>query len=440
MVSLILSRWIRRNWNCTRPAVRQISSSSSSSSAATATVTAPWLKIKDSVEDDVNMFYNFFNVADKTVEKIAKDEISKKGGLVVGSSHGWLALYKQRTKSEDNYDLLLHNPLSHRSVNLPSIETLSIPTCTDFISIFELNRPKKVILSCSPDDENECRAIMSFGPDDRLAFCCPGLGNEWTPIGDLFHENDRINEEFFGRCSDNTRVPRFYEDFVYSTRRKKLFCATKFDNFESWDLADIANPKMNWKTADDDMDFDDDNYPWTVRSDLEYLLKKDFCSSFKYLVFAERSDRLFLVRRNVMKEIGTLENNDGSLHYFKNEDAPYLTIGFDVHELIVDDPKKGELRYMNGELDGMAFFIGSTGHGVVVEDEQKGVEPDSIYFTDPKELTPDPYEQDLGLYGGHDLGIFNYRQRTFSTCYYPRDPLDMNKIDPTPTWFTPSPN
>ncbi|KAL9158636.1 hypothetical protein ABFS82_08G082300 [Erythranthe guttata] len=101
---------------------------------------------------------------------------------------------------------------------------------------------------------------------------------------------------------------------------------------------------------------------------------------------------------------------------------------------------------MDGKLDGMAFFIGSTAHGFVIEDKDKmmeNVKPNSIYFTDRKELTSEPYDDynkpTRTLCGGHDLGIFNYENKTFSSCYYPCDPGNIRRIEPTPTWFMPSP-
>ncbi|KAL7116472.1 hypothetical protein ACP275_03G007000 [Erythranthe tilingii] len=103
--------------------------------------------------------------------------------------------------------MYLYNPVSQSIFDLPS---------------FPISVPSKVILSSSPE-EDSCRAIMSFGPQNRLHYCCPSRSNEWTPMGDLFHEN------------------------VYEEGQKLLFCTNNSDyNFECWDL---ANPKRVWKTG-----------------------------------------------------------------------------------------------------------------------------------------------------------------------------------------------
>ncbi|XP_012832762.1 PREDICTED: uncharacterized protein LOC105953635 [Erythranthe guttata] len=431
---ILRRRSIFRNWICGgQPSVRRISSSSSEHAAAA----APWLLIKDCFH---KMFYNFYNLGDDKVERLSK---KGKDGTLVGSSHGWLALYMWRHKYDKwnySFDVILYNPVSRLSVNLPPVDTLPFYSS-------EYNRPRKVILSCSPDKgDDSCRAIMSFGPEHRLAVCCLGRhSNEWTPIGDLFHQNEPINDK-----SGFTKIPRVYEDFVFSKKKNLLFCATKYDNFECWDLRG-ASPTLIWKKGNDEMEYNEDNYPWSARSPEEHAMKRDTCCSFKYLVFAEKSDRLFLVRRIVMERIRPKDPHRTYWRYKPGND-PYLTYGFEVHELIVDEKKreKGEMKYMNGTLDGMAFFIGSTGHGFVIEEEnddripinkKKNVNPDSIYFTDTKELTLhqiNEAEDELYGSGGHDIGIFDYEKKTFSPCYYPPDIRRISRIDPAPTWFNPS--
>ncbi|KAL9158635.1 hypothetical protein ABFS82_08G082200 [Erythranthe guttata] len=321
MASLMLRRLIyRAAASAARSScVRRISSTSSS---AAVQAHAPWLMIGDSFDEEGEfnkLVYNFYNVGDKQV--ISVDKKRGKDGVVVGSSNGWLALYKLgrdlyrwRCSGIYGFEMFLYNPLSHRSVNLPSIQTPYVSSDTyGPISRDQIRLPNKVIVSSSPkyDEEEECVAIMSFSPYHRLAYCSPGRSFCWTPL-----------------CSfDN---PVFYEDFVYSTTRKQLFCTTKCDNFESWDFQDPRSPRLNWKmVASDDVDYDPDNYPLSPLLKQEYALKKDFCWSVKYLVFAELSDRLFLVRRHLMEKITS---------YNALRHPPYQTIGFDVHELITVDP------------------------------------------------------------------------------------------------------
>ncbi|XP_012857515.1 PREDICTED: uncharacterized protein LOC105976800 [Erythranthe guttata] len=363
---------------------------------------APWLLIENRIEDIVNnKCYNFYSMSDQSIRHESKDGRAE-DGILVGSSHGWLALYKWR--QDFNYlDMFLYNPRTNQYVDLPPIETSSPRILKKDIPNY---RPTKVILSCSPqqdDDKQECRAIMSFGPLDRLACCRPEHSKQWT----FFKEHEAITEQ----VSSRSWFPRIYKDFVYSLARNKLLCVTRCDNYECWDLDNPFSPKLIWRLADNETS----HRTWT------------------YLVFAEKIDRLFVVHRHVMTNIG-----------------PYQTTGFKVYELIVDaDEKGGDLRLMDDTLDGMAFFIGSTGHGFVLGDgddeemimmDNNNVKPNSIYFTDPKELTPLPWDEDTVTHGGHDIGVFNYKDQTFSSCYYPRDLRNLKrKIVPTPTWFMPSP-
>ncbi|KAL8039181.1 hypothetical protein ABFX02_10G018100 [Erythranthe guttata] len=85
-------------------------------------------------------------------------------------------------------------------------------------------------------------------------------------------------------------------------------------------------------------------------------------------------------------------------------------------------------------LDGLVLFIGLN-HGFVLRgDEFPELKPDSIYFTD----TYSPLDLLENTYGGHDLGIFNYKDGTFSPCYYPCDHESIQRIEPSPMWFTPN--
>ncbi|KAL7116439.1 hypothetical protein ACP275_03G005000 [Erythranthe tilingii] len=383
MASSMLRRSIFRNLICARPTLgRRISSSSEHAAAA------PWLLIEDSVEDGV-LYNNFYSMSDKKIiKKEAKytKSSTKDIGMVVGSSHGWLALCNSGGSSfnNNNNNMYLYNPVSQSIFDLPS---------------FPMSVPSKVILSSSPE-EDSCRAIMSFGPQNRLLYCCPGRSNEWTPIDD--------------EAETSTPYPTIYNDFVYSKGQKLLFSINSSDMFECWDLADLANPKQIWK----------------IRCGVSW-------STWRYLVFAEQSERLFLVDRYVVENIRP---------YGATRDGPHQTFSFYVIELIVnltandEDDEDDKLKLIGmATLDGMAFFVGSTGHGVVIEETvENNVEPNSIYFTDTKELTPPPWDHDK-RYGGHDVGVFNYEEKNFSPFYYSHDIRNFRRINnPAPTWFSPS--
>ncbi|EYU30587.1 hypothetical protein MIMGU_mgv1a009626mg [Erythranthe guttata] len=321
-------------------------------------------------------------------------------------------------------DMFLYNPLTHRHVNLPP---LSIPKHK-----FRKGQgcPVKLILSSPPDEDEDgkCRAVMFFGNEHRLAYCCPGRSKEWIPLGDLFHDNEG-------------RIPWMYQDIIYSHTKQSLFCMTVCSDFESWDLRDPHSPIMNWKLLNHDMPLfaaADNRCPRCGKGNADRLKSSSF-ELFKYLVFDERSDRLFVVSRRVKIHRGPNGYHDYSF--------PYQTVGFVVDQIIVlpggnDGEKKKELRRMDGNLDGMSFFIGAKGHGFVVvpnEDNYNGhVEPNCIYFTDSHQLTPRPWSKKKVSCGGHDIGIFNYENSTFSSCYYPRDLESARRMNPAPTWFTPS--
>ncbi|GFP92570.1 hypothetical protein PHJA_001401200 [Phtheirospermum japonicum] len=86
------------------------------------------------------------------------------------------------------------------------------------------------------------------------------------------------------------------------------------------------------------------------------------------------------------------------------------------------------------------MFIGLNHSFALPAAEYPGLIPNSIYFTDVlRDNTPLKRWVD-SIYGCHDVGIFNYENRTFSPCYYPRDFQSIKKIKPPPIWFTSSPH
>ncbi|KAK6129299.1 hypothetical protein DH2020_037008 [Rehmannia glutinosa] len=371
-------------------------------------------------------FYNFYSVADNKVLTVNKSPVAAAGksgldvpdddAVFVGSSHGWLGLSNKR-----NHDFFLSNPLSRRHIKIPSIRSLPLPeenwTWPSGHGVL------KIIISGSPDED--CRAMMSFGPERRLAFCCPGRSTEWTPIGALVHEDGEID-------GLHGITARSYEDYVYSSKERVFFCATQFGCLESWDLRDPGSPRLDWEVNVYDMDVE--NYPWADRSEEELEIKL-MCRNMQYLVFSEQSSQLFLITRLVMEQVLLDGSYVVDLESRIDEGYPHKTIGFDVHRI---DREKGELWYMDGSLDGLAFFIGSN-HGFALSaSDFPGLKPNSIYYTEAKEYTFSNWGNDKN-YGGHDIGIFDYGNKTFSSCYYPNDVQNMKKIVPAPFWFTPSP-
>ncbi|KAL3637034.1 hypothetical protein CASFOL_019333 [Castilleja foliolosa] len=385
-------------------------------------IDSPWLMLPPSFKDDDDeMVYNFYSLSENKVlsfnKRDPKDEnptlSPADDSKIVGSSHGWLALFDPST-----YDLYLSNPLTRKHIKLPPIHNLPIPQ----------NNLKggyrcvsKLIISGSPH-EDECRAIMSFDSTNKLAFCSLGrLKTEWTPIGDTVHKHRSFS------------VPRVYEEFVYSSRQKLFFCLTgsTSDDLEGWDFNDPNSPRIDWV---DVSLLKDEYYHWLDQKQDSLPPEILYCRPLRYLVFSEESNRLFLVTRHLVEQ---MEPDNSYVENLESDMYPYKTIEFDVHEI---DREGRRLSYMEGCLDGMSMFIGLN-HSFLISGAAgtgDGVKPNCIYFTDDKELTPSDYWEVNELFGGHDIGIFDYENKTISSCYYPCDLNSFKRIKPAPIWFTPS--
>ncbi|KAL8060960.1 hypothetical protein ABFX02_02G057600 [Erythranthe guttata] len=391
---------------------------------------SPWLVLPPSLEKE--MYFNFYMLAENRVVKINSNTQPSSLPLInyVGSSHGWLAY----SHYED--EQFICNPLTRRRIYLPSIQSLPVETIYPDYNFYT----SKLILSRSPDDvdeEDDCIAMISYDDNERLAFCrlsrrAGGSGDtEWTPIGKPYFELD-----------DKT-FKREYQDFVYSAKRKLFFCVTQYAEIEAWDLRDPRSPPkmipLDFLKPDDD----DENHPWGSVGKLDECELKEMFDSVKYLVVCEQTDQLFLVRRYVA------DRKPAHYHTPVPPGFPYNTISFDVYEI---DIEKRELRYMESSLNGLAMFIGIN-HGFAIQGGN-GINPDSIYFTDAKEYTPDYLDEDSEI-GGHDIGVFDYAKRDFAPCYnYPIEERTFSanlrlpraasgadkikRIEPPPMWFTPS--
>lgn len=82
----------------------------------------------------------------------------------------------------------------------------------------------------------------------------------------------------------------------------------------------------------------------------------------------------------------------------------------------------------------MTLFIGIN-HGFALSAaDYPDLKPDAVYFTDI-ETDDYPFHDNIG--GGHDIGIFNYRNKTLSPCYYPCDYRSIKRVSPPPFWFIP---
>ncbi|KAL3647779.1 hypothetical protein CASFOL_008747 [Castilleja foliolosa] len=347
------------------------------------------------------MVYNMYNLAQNKLLKFNnKKLIPEENTRFVGSSHGWLALLDER-----NRGLILTNPITRCHVELP-------PYLSNPFSGF------RVIISCGAEQE-ECKAMMIYN-GHSLEFCRPGRSpTEWTQLG--VHLCPLKN----------------YEDLVYSSRHNLLFCianAVYTYDFEAWDVA-YDPPRLHWEHRAD----------WQACGVYSKRLCREknllpaktclWCNTFKYLVFVEQTDQLFFVTRHIVSQMAL----DGSpMKDLAKDSYPYKTISFDVHK--VDwklDGEGGRLSHVDGgSLDGLAMFVGVNHSFAVLATEDNGLKPNSIYFTNDKGLIPDkdlyPKEWLNWKQGDHDIGIFDYENKTIS-CYDPCDLQNFKRVT-EPIW------
>ncbi|CAA0819225.1 Protein of unknown function (DUF295 [Striga hermonthica] len=370
------------------------------------------------VECGGNMLYN---LAESKIERLRStldgDDIDAK---FVGSSHGWIVVLNR-----SNHGLLLWNPITQVRINLPSLLTLPDPqiNCCGIVS--------KLILSCSPDqDVDQCRAMMIFGPLDRLAFCQPGRSTHWTPIGHFYWYKNL----YWEADDDDEDHARRYADCVYSTTQKLFFCYVMW-RLECWDLGDLECPRICWSEIV--------CYTPGVASEQETMALSFTTASYpnvmiqKFLVVAEEMNQLFLLDRHVCLRMGPDGTYRPLIYFGKyrgwDDHFPHQTFAFDAFKIDYISAKLIKTS-MEGSLDGLAMFIGKNHSFAISTPTIHGLEKDCIYFTDTNRHQP-PVGS---TYGGHDIGIYHYATRTFSDCFYPRNTNKIKKIVPAPIWFTPN--
>ncbi|CAA0820289.1 Putative F-box protein [Striga hermonthica] len=378
---------------------------------------SPWLMLPPAFDVTVtgaaSFSYKFYNPADNKVVSLDtgkscrhERELTHLDMCFAGSSRGWLALLSP------SFDLFLYNPISRRHIKLPPVRDLpEFPPGSPVIY--------KLILSCSPDTPN-CRAIILYNSMYALAFCCPGFSKEWTHIGE--HQwLDPNSGEPFRNLEDG------YWDCVYSTRHEALFTLTRDGVLESWDLRDphslravkIAEVRTRGRC----------NFSYRKR---QPQLKLS-CESVDHLIVFGQD--LFVVTHfcvDCFDFDGLYVDSSDPYQETHLRGLPYVTIAFKVYKY---NPENQDVKKVKS-LDGLALFVGYHGDSFALPAaEFPGLEPNSIYFTNGLDDVICP---DVPI-GGHDIGIFNYKNKTVLPCYYPSDVKNMSKIFPGPTWFFPSP-
>ncbi|XP_057801246.1 uncharacterized protein LOC131016545 [Salvia miltiorrhiza] len=327
-------------------------------------VASPWMMLPPSyIPGGRDMVYNFYSpIKDEVVSlnnRGGKEEtrVIHSHNMVVGSSHGWLSVINGSTKG-----MFLSNPISGRLIELPPIA--GKPFSAEDTAFC----PWKVILSCSPDQE-DCLALMIIGCSERVAFCRPGRSNKWTPLGDWFEEKKGF---------------RICLDYVYSAARKSFIGFVHWPvELKGWDVSDPLSPTplpLNWLGR------------------IKYN-NSGVCFSSPYLV--AHSDQLFLVRR----------------HY---KAQGRQTISYYVYR--VDGDHSGEELELCSSLDDLVMFVGLNHSFAVKASLFPKLKPNSIYFSDAR-FTSNFFQTQI-------IEVFDYQNKTCSPLYFPS--LHLNDITPMP--------
>nr|XP_027103375.1 uncharacterized protein LOC113724696 [Coffea arabica] len=375
-------------------------------------------------------FYDYYySLAENRVKSITAAESSCSGmqnseddALCIGSSHGWLAIVNRLNDS-----VFLFNPITQRRIELPSIRTL--PVHDPIYRTLPVHDPifcktiGAIAASSSPEAAAEdCRFMISYYSVEargyKLAFCCPSRGEKsWT-------------------CLQSPLVD--YNCIVYS-RRHRMFVAVNTDlEMECWDLSNPLSPK---RTRIKNLKVDVEEYPCydslRTEAEEEEFLEKLVSHDRLFLVpYADHdssssssSGQFFWVTKYTAYSVN---QEDGSFVDDPDWTLPYKTWTFDVHKFNLTDKV---LRYMDNSLEDHATFIGMNDSFSLSAKDFPEVRPNSIYFTDDYYLSSGRNKS----WGGHDVGIYNYKDKTFEDCYFPCDYKNIRRIEPYPIWFIPNP-
>ncbi|KAL3648011.1 hypothetical protein CASFOL_008979 [Castilleja foliolosa] len=360
-----------------------------------------------------NTSYELYSFAEKKVLSIPKPDLKyeiesefRDATKILGSSHGWLA-YCNHLRG-DGGELFLSNPISGRRVNLPPLDKISATT-SDYMRLHErLYECSKIRMTCSDPESEEYRVVMKFDSENRLALCCPS-SSEWTILG-----------------SDQARG---YHDFVYCCKHE-LFFSLDFSNcrkLEAWDLKNPSSPSLVWSCDFNDLEMECDSggEPPSMKEEIP-----EFSERQEYLVMSQQGD-LFLVKRYINRCMLP----DGSCAPIDRDNEhryPAKTVSFDVYKIVRDGDDKGKKVLMDGHLDGLVMFVGDPSQSIAISsNDANGFKPNSICFTNDHHFFSSRH--------GTDNGIFDYKEKKLSSCYYPFDHTSLkNKIMSPPLWFSPN--
>ncbi|KAG5618366.1 hypothetical protein H5410_018190 [Solanum commersonii] len=235
----------------------------------------------------------------------------------------------------------------------------------------------------------------------------------------------------------NTQTGLIETFLNYQSQPCTLNTSSEKWDLEAWDLN--TDPINRFHIHSENLGASNE-WPITFMDDDELERKSSYYWDSDYLVYDHQSHELFIVTRYIAPAI----DEDGTFILPENnldDQFPYQTLTFDVFKLDFINHDHVELQN-NSSLGNRAFFIGSNTSFALSTTEFPELKPNSVYFTD--NLTwAYRHREKLKCGGhdlGHDLGIYDYKEGSFSSCYYPIDLDKIQRILPAPIWFTPDPD
>ncbi|KAL3655576.1 hypothetical protein CASFOL_001362 [Castilleja foliolosa] len=132
---------------------------STPSSSPSRVMSPPWLMLPPVIEDGGDTVYKFYNLLEDKEESFP------------------------RNSGEEMAD----------DVDAKFVGSSSFPQLKPYPILIYMNftpdgrgSVSKLILSSSPDDDDECIAMMTYGPGERLAFYHPCRSTKWTPVAESY--------------------------------------------------------------------------------------------------------------------------------------------------------------------------------------------------------------------------------------------------------------
>ncbi|KAL8092861.1 putative F-box protein At1g44080 [Apium graveolens] len=313
----------------------------------------------------------------------------------VGSSKGWLILHHSNDQDCES-SLSLFSPVcgSTKKIVLPSL---------NWPSGFEISWiTKSILTSCPAMPDHKFGVVFLYGVCDyKVALLSMhGVGddeNKWIEL----------------KCSPGEK----YVDVI--SHQDYLFALLTSGSIDVWNLRSDQDggsigEKMKIKT-------------WYIEPVVEFGEKfRDLYTGQSYLVKSQGN--LLLVFRIIgefVKEDGEVVNEGALLddEEYSHLVLPYKTKNFYVYKL---DNELKKWEKIDSLEDGI-LFVGLNESMSLSAVSNEGCPGGCIYFTDDNWDHINIHEHDL--YGGHDMGIFNLRDKSVKEIF------QVRRMVPPPVWI-----